>query len=56
MVVGLSGSKCTDWLAVRGGRREVSGAVAEEGDERMDGRLQKEMFTELLLKVSSSDI
>lgn len=40
--VGLSGSRRSDWLAVGRGRREVSVAVEEERDERMDGRLQRE--------------
>lgn len=42
--VGLWGSRSTDWLAVRGGRREASVAVEEERDERMDGRLQRELL------------
>ncbi len=40
--IDLSGSRCTDWLAVWWGGRKVSVTVEEEGDEGMDGRLQRE--------------
>lgn len=35
-------SGLTDWLAVRSDRRKVHVAVEEEGNQRMDGRLQRE--------------
>lgn len=48
MGVCLLGS--TDWLAVRGGRREMSVAVDEERDERMDGWLKRDTEKIQILK------